>query len=1500
MNIFHNSPNNNNSPLNTFDSNNKNSPNSPNNINMNGNTRGSLSSISASADGRPLRILELNDDVNMDEFAYLNRDKTDISSLVESLHSEKSLIACVEGEGYGKWNEVCDALYSSESNLKCAVQSAVNLIEKDNILSNLIPNIDINEINLGLNEITDKDKKSPFIAGTITKILDSIAELIGNMIIPSIRLFPQWRTMFEKIRYDRIKREGGKLPTKGDVEIDSQGVARVVINSDKTVDTDILHSASQRIDISIVKPEAMSQLDVLLKKRVIFRGELSCLNQYAYTATGAATYIQRNIRARFGRKVHQQKLKWLVFNAMSAAAVTLQKWVIAIQAKAAFVEAVIAVSGDRRDHSILCIQTCIRRWTKEVQFKRYIKNKIYNHWWFGITKMQGLIRGFNSRNRVKNIKSGEGAEKEAILKSWGVVIIQKIARGYIARNTIIKSLYIRKGLSTKVLKLAERYLDKGDLWGFLKEVNEGYERLNSELDNTEEREENWADTFVNKVMLKRQDQFDGAWNRFSQTANGKSRGGTSSQRLDTSNAMAEQDGRLTAMAVVDRNNISGWGDRKCSTKAGATRNGTGRLGTSGGPAPSPSRGGSNYDSSISGPLLRRAVTATVQEGVEREIDNQKNGSKFLVKLTEDIRDAYAPDHKKSLSKSKSVGNAVGSKIINSGSSVSSASVNSKTGGNVGRKTTGTATLKLSKKKTKGTGNISAVSSDWVSSTVKDVIADVGTTTLNGSPSKAKGTKNNRQLSLPWSGESLLFDIPRGIEDSLEKIMHAASIRCYVPDFFNGADAKESYQFYLILPPGLAKMRYEQESWKYSQGAINKLRSKGLTLIEHVMPTSKFVMFMKACDTPEVLLNATLQVVEALRRMGNIMTGLGHKPTQDQSLKLKEGKGTIAQVIAAKRNLGSTSPLRQTGMNTTQGDDDSAQISQDNSQTLLSPLGGKRTNTPGNSNFIETLPEKKGDPTLPSRLLVSLVEKGGWSNLQSSVEDLLVHAAFLVCPFTRQIVQPNGTFINEDSQMGHIAFKEHTAYIQELSEEDKREAVRSRFRSALIMATPFSLRLKADNVYTVKDLIKMNLNDYTMPAMFQAQVEALLSVSISMATDAKVAPTVRNHLTTNKELFTVPMLYNPKFQRSPFDPYGKPQHLGPLKHSIKTKSSAQRAQERAIAEEAKEIPQAIWIDKNNKQNKRDKKFDSTAEKLYNFKIEDTNENFDHLGPLIRQESLSRESNRSNNASREATPSFEGMNKEILSTINEYEIKVQSKEKKSLKRKEDDPATQRHLFLQRDFIEKVKSGFERPFKCTHPGCGQAFSRNYTLKVHEKSHALFNNYHEFKRQPQLFLDADSSGLIEERIARKEESYALPVLIQDELNVIESRNGTANGLHTRGSTRGKSRSSKSRGIIQSQDGSKLSEELSEFIMNSDMNSFTSTSSLFEDDDYSSLNDDNSSIRFGKDMIEDEFDQKKPKVNYSELFEDNAFDNDSFNYQLTDSAVSSVVGQNISEFLRK
>lgn len=79
--------------------------------------------------------------------------------------------------------------------------------------------------------------------------------------------------------------------------------------------------------------------------------------------------------------------------------------------------------------------------------------------------------------------------------------------------------------------------------------------------------------------------------------------------------------------------------------------------------------------------------------------------------------------------------------------------------------------------------------------------------------------------------------------------------------------------------------------------------------------------------------------------------------------------------------------------------------------------------------------------------------------------------------------------------------------------------------------------------------------------------------------------------------------------------------------------------------------------------------------------------------------------------------------------------------------------------------TEHAFDRPHTCKFEGCGQAFSRLYTLKLHEKSHLMFPDYYKYKRDPMLGYDLDRQQMEAETRARLLSLENLPLLREQEL---------------------------------------------------------------------------------------------------------------------------------------
>jgi hypothetical protein len=311
------------------------------------------------------------------------------------------------------------------------------------------------------------------------------------------------------------------------------------------------------------------------------------------------------------------------------------------------------------------------------------------------------------------------------------------------------------------------------------------------------------------------------------------------------------------------------------------------------------------------------------------------------------------------------------------------------------------------------------------------------------------------------------------------------------------------------------MKYELECRRWSQGPINRLKGKGLVFLPETQPLSRFVMALRSVETPKPLVDKAVELYEQLQRMGRVALG-----ERDRRL-------TAATYSNPPPSRPSTAPKEV----------EEEEVEEE--EASKSPPSASLT-------------------ALPDQLLLSMVEprEGAWCSLQAAVEDLLLQAAFLVVPHreepspsTAKRKEKKEKMEEEEMEMGNAAFRRHCEHLQRLaSETARREAVRRRFRAAFILVTPFCLALKSQQVFTVGELLRRGLGDLDLPAALHTQLEVLLASVVARAVMAKSVPVPRSLLPSAEALFTVPLTYDPKFQRSPLDPFGRPPRLVPEKGS----------------------------------------------------------------------------------------------------------------------------------------------------------------------------------------------------------------------------------------------------------------------------------------------------------------------------------------------------------------
>jgi hypothetical protein len=392
------------------------------------------------------------------------------------------------------------------------------------------------------------------VADALLYALSDIGGALEHTLLLRFRTLPQlWIQCLINLRKARVRDEGGKLVNRddGEVEIATNGAIRKIPLVDDFINSDIIHGSMQRAKAQVVIIRAKELLQEAKAVRDALRGTRSCMCHLRYVLS--VPLIQRNVRGYLVRRQYDSRRRMMLFFAMHAAACVIQALARGVEARQRIKEE----RARRRNAAAVRVQCLVRGFIARCMYLRARRAKAAIERNRASTMMQALARGFLIRRRIANaINAGMAAAKEEE-KGWAAVMIQRIARGYVARKTIIKSYHIRNTLSKPVLRLAEQYLVKGDLWKFLSELDGTYKRLYNELEDQKERENRYADTFVKHVINQRKSDFDEVWNQFHNALNfsngKKARAGSSSlSHMATHTAATTGEAELSATGAEIR------------------------------------------------------------------------------------------------------------------------------------------------------------------------------------------------------------------------------------------------------------------------------------------------------------------------------------------------------------------------------------------------------------------------------------------------------------------------------------------------------------------------------------------------------------------------------------------------------------------------------------------------------------------------------------------------------------------------------------------------------------------------------------------------------------------------------------------------------------------------------------------------------------------------------------------------------------------------------------
>ena len=166
--------------------------------------------------------------------------------------------------------------------------------------------------------------------------------------------------------------------------------------------------------------------------------------------------------------------------------------------------------------------------------------------------------------------------------------------------------------------------------------------------------------------------------------------------------------------------------------------------------------------------------------------------------------------------------------------------------------------------------------------------------------KGRQLEEVRATILPYNS-SFETHFARLTEPSNRSVVSFPSLsfsrRSFVPSMMNAQMVNyfEAFENYQILPPSLAKVRYEQEAWARCQKYIDQARQMGFYSIQQLMPLSRMITTFNKLEPPMPpdLLACSKAIVLALRQTSKIKL-LGGTLVKNQYKDLKDGKASLGQ------------------------------------------------------------------------------------------------------------------------------------------------------------------------------------------------------------------------------------------------------------------------------------------------------------------------------------------------------------------------------------------------------------------------------------------------------------------------------------------------------------------------------------------------------------------------------------------------------------------------------
>ncbi|KAJ1460549.1 hypothetical protein M885DRAFT_10109 [Pelagophyceae sp. CCMP2097] len=544
------------------------------------------------------------------------------------------------------------------------------------------------------------------------------------------------------VRRDLMRERGGAVE-----EATSDGGVRTFAHDADYMDSTALHGVDSRVKLNVLEPLLRLQMGAALELRWTLSAEVAVQTQFIYEM--AAPHVQRLARGVLARGfgggyLEKLRARRILRGAFSAAVVVQGLY----RRRRAYVSLLWA-RFSRFEDAATVLQCLVRAYFSRLAAVALKAARLEKRFIRALTRLQTFqrqrcaLKAAKQRRRYLDVTTANAAT------TWAATAMQAQARAWLGRLATFRRR-VELDVNQRILHLAHRYLKSGDLWSFVRAVDDDYRRFEEDARESQRREDEESHTFMKRVLQARDEDHAQAWKSF-----------------------------------VD-------------------------AGSVGGSAVSPK------ESLLPGPRLRLLLG-----GLSKSIsDSESVPSKRTISTQ---RASYATAR---------VGKADGdlNRILPGRPPASIArSVRHH------HFSTDDASVKRPK-------DDASLPSALTAPTAGPVLrlAD------GHHPGRAMHPVSPRLDRAKPAGLTALLDVPKGLDDSLERLLCAAALRAYVPDAFpKGTLVKTAFEQYQALPPSLVKCRHEMEASAGAAPWVAALTAAGFRLIQDLLPQRRLRATLEA-------------------------------------------------------------------------------------------------------------------------------------------------------------------------------------------------------------------------------------------------------------------------------------------------------------------------------------------------------------------------------------------------------------------------------------------------------------------------------------------------------------------------------------------------------------------------------------------------------------------------------------------------------------------------------